>query len=161
MARQLSLPVNFKIVELFNCKTTNASLTSQVVSLKTAHKAWAIFNFTQAVGHATTPTLNQATSIAATTNKAGPTVPIWWNLDTSLTDTLIKQADAASFALDTNAKHEQVVFEIDPSRLDVNGGYDCIYFTSATSSQATNFVSANLIIQSAYEQGTPPSAIVD
>lgn len=161
MARQLSLPTHFKIVELFNPKTTNAALTSQVVSLKTGHKAWAIFDFTQAVGHATTPTLIQATSIAAGTNKAGPSVPIWWNLDTSLTDTLVKQADGASFALDANAKHEQVVFEIDPSRLDVANGYDCIYFTIATSSQATNFVSAILLLQAAYQQATPPSAILD
>lgn len=161
MGRQLSLPVNFKIVELFNPKTTNASLTSQVFSLKNAIKAWAIFDFTQAAGHATTPTLIQATSIAAGTNKAGPAVPIWWNLDTSLTDTLVKQADGASFALDTNTKHEQVVFEIDPARFDVNNGYDCGYFTIGTSSQATNFVSAILIVQSAYEQANPPSAILD
>jgi hypothetical protein len=53
------------------------------------------------------------------------------------------------------------VFEIDPTRLDVTNGYDCIYFTIATSSQATNFVSATAYLQNAYAQATPPSAILD
>ena len=50
---------------------------------------------------------------------------------------------------------------LDPATLDVNGGYDCIYFTIATSSQATNFVAANAFLHTAYEQATPPSAILD
>jgi hypothetical protein len=84
----------------------------------------------------------QATSIAAGTNKAGPTVDIWANEDTAATDTLVKQTAGASYAVTNNIKNKQVVFEIDPTRLDGNNGYDCIYFTIATSSQATNFVSA-------------------
>jgi hypothetical protein len=28
-----------------------------------------------------------------------------------------------------DVKNKIVIFEIDPARLDVNGGYDCIYFT--------------------------------
>lgn len=161
MARQLSLPQNFKIVEAFNPQTTNGSLTSQVVSLKNAHKAWLILEFTQAAGHATTPTLNQATSIAAGTNKAGPTVPIWANEDCAASDTLVKKTDAASYAVTNDIKHKEVVFEIDPARLDVANGYDCVYCTIATSSQATNFVSGTWILQQRYPQGTPPSAILD
>jgi hypothetical protein len=161
MGRQLSLPMNFKITELLGPQTDNAALTTQIFTLKNAVKAWALFQFKHAVGFASTPTLIQCTSIAGTTNKAGPSVPIWWNLDNSLTDTLVKQTDAALFAIDANAKRELVVFELDPARFDVNNGYDCGYFTIATSSQATDFVSALLITQSAYESGTPPSAILD
>lgn len=161
MARQFQIPANLKPVQMFSPKTTNASLTSQVISLKNAHKAWIVFEFTQAVGHATTPTLLQATSIAAGTNKAGPTVDIWANEDTAATDTLVKKTAGASYAVTNDIKNKQVVFEIDPTRLDVNNGYDCIYFTIATSSQATNFVSATAYLQNAYAQATPPSAILD
>jgi hypothetical protein len=161
MARQLSLPQNFKIVQLFKPQTTNASLTSQVFTLKNAHKAWAVFDFTQAVGHATTPTLIQATSIAGSTNKAGPTCNIWSNLATATTDTLVARTAAASYAVTTATGGMQVVFEIDPSGFDVANGYDCAYFTIATSSQATNFVSAAVYLLARYQQATPPSAILD
>jgi hypothetical protein len=161
MARQFSLPQNLKTVQLFNPKTTNAALSSQVISLKHAHKAWLVLEFTQAVGHATTPTLNQATSIAAGTNKAGPTVPIWANEDVAASDTLVKKTDAASYAVTNDIKNKQVIFEIDPARLDQANGYDCVYVTIGTSSQATNFVSATAYLQERYQQATPPSAILD
>jgi hypothetical protein len=160
MSRQVSLPVNYKIVQMLFPQTTNGAVQTQVVSLKGVNKAWVVFEFTQAVGFASAPTLLQATTLAAGTNKAGPASPIWWNKDCSLTDTLVKQASAASFALDTNAKHEQVVFEIDPSTLDVNNAFDYVYFTIATSSQATNFVSATAYLQTSYQQATPPTQIV-
>jgi hypothetical protein len=161
MARQYSLPQHQKIVQMLPPQTTNAAVSSQVISLKNAHKCWVVFDFLNAVGFASVPTLNQATSIAAGTNKAGPTVPIWANEDTAATDTLVKKADAASYTMTNDIKHKQVVFEIDPSRLDVNNGYDCIYFTMGTSSQATNFVSATAYLMQRYPQATPPSAILD
>lgn len=161
MSRQVSLPVNFKIVQMITPKTTNAALTSQVISLKGCNKAWVVFEFTQAVGFASTPTLLQATSIAAGTNKAGPTSPVWANEDTASTDTLVKKTSGASYAVTNDIKNKEVVFEIDPSTLDVANGYDCVYFTIATSSQATNFVSATAYLQTSYQQATPPSQILD
>lgn len=161
MPRQTSLPQNYKIVQAFYPQTTNGSLVSQVVSLKHAVKAWLVLDFTQAVGHATTPVLNQATSIAAGTNKAGPTVDIWLNNDCAATDTLVKQTAGSSVAVAADVKHKQVVFEIEPQRLDVGGGYDCVYVTIATSSQANNWVSGSWYLLERYQQATPPSAILD
>lgn len=162
MSRPFSIPVNLKPVSLFAPKTTNAALTSAVVSLKGAAKAFAVFKFTQAAGFASDPTLIQATSIAGSTNKAGPACPIWVNEDLAASDTLVKQAtDAAHFAVAADIKLKMVVFEIDPARFDVNGGYDCLYFTIGTSSQATNFVSADLYVLPSYQQATPPSNVVD
>lgn len=161
MARQFQMPANIKPVELIAPKTTNAALTSKTVSLKHAHKAWAVFHFTNAAGFASTPTLIQATDIAAATNKAGPTVDIWANEDTAATDTLVKKTAGASYAVAADIKNKIVIFEIDPSRLDVNNGYDCIYFTMGTSSQATNFVSADLYVLNVYAQATPPTNILD
>jgi len=161
MSFNRSLAQATKIVQMFNPQTTNGSLTSQVISLKNAHKVAIVFNFTQAVGHATTPTLLQATTIAAGTNKAGPSSMIWANEDTATSDLLVAKTAAASYAVTNDVKNKIVVFEVDPNSLDVNGGYDCIYFTIATSSQATNFVSATAYLFERYPGNQPPTAILD
>ncbi len=155
----VSLPTRFKIVTAFAPKTTNAALTSVPVTLKNAVKAWLILNFTQAVGFASTPTLKQATDIAIGTNAAGPVSRIWSNLDVATTDTLVERTAAASYALSTATTNMLVVFEIDPALL--TDGYDVLYCTIATSSQATNFVSGEWHLQTNFAQATPPSAIVD
>src|SRR6185503_11046691 len=154
-----SLPTKFKIVTAFAPKTTNAALTSVPVTLKNAVKAWLVLNFTNAVGFASVPTIKQATDIAAGTNAAGPVCRIWLNEDCAASDTLVGQTAAASQATDANVKNKQVVFEIDPAAL--TDGYDCVYCTIATSSQATNFVSGEWWIQTNFAQATPPSAILD
>lgn len=156
-----SLVQSYKTVQMFYPKTTNASLTSQVISLKNCHKATIVFDFYQSTGHATTPTLLQATNIAAGTNKAGPSAMIWSNLATASTDTLVARTAAASYALSTATGGMQVVFEVDPAALDIANGYDCIYFTIATSSQAANFVSATAYLEQRYPGNQPPTAILD
>jgi len=155
----ISLPTKFKIVTAFAPKTTNAALTSVPVTLKNAVKAWLILNFTQAVGFASTPTLKQATDIAIGTNAAGPISRIWSNLDVATTDTLVERTAAASYALTTGTTNMLVIFEIDPASL--TDGYDVVYCTIATSSQASDFVAGEWLIQTNYAQATPPSAIVD
>lgn len=155
----ISLPTKFKIVTAFAPKTTNAALTSQVVSLKHAVKAWLILSFTNAVGFASVPTIKQATDIAAGTNAAGPTCRIWANEDVAATDTLVAQTAAASYTMAADVKNKLIVFEIDPASL--TDTYDCVYCTIATSSQATDFVSGEWVLQTTYAQATPPSAILD
>jgi hypothetical protein len=71
----------------------------------------------------------------------------------------VERTAGASYAVSTAATNMQVVFEIDPAAL--TDGYDCVYCTIATSSQATNFVSGEWIIQTNFAQATPPTAIVD
>lgn len=155
----ICIPTRFKKVQLFAPKTTNATLTSQVVSLKGAVRATITLHFTQAVGHATTPTLKQATDIAAATNAAGPVSRIWANEDTATSDALVEKTAAASYAVAADAKNKVVVIEVDPAAL--TDGYDCIYITIATSAQATNFVSGEIEIEANFSQATPPSVIVD
>lgn len=161
MSFNRSIVMNNKVVQMFNPQTTNGSLTSQVISLKNVHMAEIVFHFTQAVGHATTPTLLQATSIAAGTNKAGPTSLIWANEDTATNDTLVAKTSGASYAVTNDVKNKIVVFRVDPNSLDVVNGYDCIYFTIATSSQATNFVSAIAYLYDRYPGNQPPTSILD
>ena len=155
----LSLPTTFKIVQAFAPKTTNAALTSQVITVKNAIKVWLVLHFTNAVGFASVPTIKQATDIAAGTNAAGPTCRVWANEDTAATDTLVAQTAAASYTMAADVKNKMVVFEIDPASL--TDGYDCVYCTIATSSQATDFVAGEWVILDNFQQATPPSAILD
>ena len=120
---------------------------------------WLSLHFTNAVGFASVPTIKQATDIAAGTNAAGPTCRVWANEDTAATDTLVAQTAGASYTMAADVKNKHVVFEIDPQSL--TDGYDCIYCTIATSSQATDFVSGEWIIETNFQQATPPTAILD
>lgn len=155
----ITTPTMFKKVVAFNPKTTNAALTSQVVSLKNAIRATLTLIFTNAVGFASVPTIRQATTIALGATAAGPTCRIWANEDVAATDTLVAQTAGASFTMAADVKNKMVVFEVDPASL--TDGYPCVYCTIATSSQATNFVSGEWEIETNYAQATPPSAILD
>ena len=158
----VNLVENLQLVEAINPKTTNGALTGDYISLKNAKRAWIVLNFTQAAGHATAITVEQATNVAAGGTKAIATVvPIWANEDTAATDTLVRQTDAVAFTVANNIKNKQVVFQIDPSTLDIAGGFDCITVKTAASSETTNFVSAIYIIDTKYAKATPESAIID
>lgn len=155
----ISIPTRIKIVQAFAPKTTNAALTSQVITLKGAIRAWLVLHFTQAVGFASTPTIKQATDIAAATNAAGPSCRVWANEDAAASDTLVAQTAGATYAVAADIKLKVVVFEIDPAAF--TDGYDCVYCTIATSSQATNFVAGDWLILPNFQQATIPSAILD
>jgi hypothetical protein len=105
------------------------------------------------------PTTRQSTEIAAWTNAAGPTCRIWANEDCATTDTLVAKTAGASYTVTNDIKNKHVVFEIDPTTL--TDGYECIYCTIATSSQATNFVAGEFYILTNCQQATPPSATLD
>jgi len=155
-----TLPENCKIVQLASPETTNGAKTSDVISLKNAHKVWIVVELTQSEDHATLFTPRQATDVAAGTNAVLAAVqPIWANEDCGASDTLVRKTDALNHTVGANIKDMQLVFEIDPASL--TAGYDCVYITAATSSQATNFWSVTAYIQTRYPQATPPAAITD
>lgn len=155
----ISVPTKYKMVQAFAPKTTNAALTSQVITVKNAIRVWLVLHFTQAAGFASVPTIKQATDIAAGTNAAGPSCRIWANEDCAATDTLVAQAAGASYAVAADVKNKTVVFEIDIASL--TDGYDCLYATIGTSSQATNFVSGEWLILDNFQQTVKPTAILD
>ena len=160
MGIPFSLPQMFKIVDATaGPVTTNGGVTSDTVSLKNAHKAWIVLQFTQAVGHATVITPRQATDVASATNAVIPAVPIWQNADTAASDTLVAATAAANLTLTNDVKKKQVIFEFDPALF--TAGYDCLYFTVSDSSQAANFVSGQFFLLERYQQATPPAAISD
>lgn len=155
-----NLVANNKLVNVsLGPVTTNGAVTTDVVSLKNAIRATFVVDLTQAVGHASVISLKQATDVAGGTNAAGPVSQIWANEDVAASDTLVKQTDAASYTVTNNIKKKQVVIEVDPAAL--TEGYDCVYLTVGDSSQATNFVNANVFIATNFKQATPPAAITD
>lgn len=163
MAQAFSIPESFKVVAATaGPVTTNGGVTGNYVSLKNAHKATLVLQFTQAVGHATAITVRQATAVAGTSAKNGSaSTRIWANEDTATNDTLVAQTAAASYTVTNDIKKKMVVIEIDPSQMDVANGFDVAGFTIADSSQATNFVCGTWYIHQRYAQATPPSAVVN
>jgi hypothetical protein len=163
MASTCSIPSEFKIVDATaGPVTTNGGVTGKYVSLKNAHKATLILSFTQAVGHATVATLKMATAVAGTAVDNVPAnVPVWANEDTAASDALVVKTAAKAYTVADDVKKKQVIFEIDPSTLNVAGGFDVAGFAVSDSSQATNFVSGIWILETRYAQATPPTAVTD
>lgn len=158
----LSLVEKYKVVQAVEPKTTNAAITGAYVSLKNVNTATVIVNLTQAVGHATVVSLYQATDISGTGAKTlSNNVPIWANEDVSLGDSLIRKTDGTSYTVANTAKNKQVVFHIDPAKLELNNGFTCLNVKIGASTQATNFVCAEFILDSKYAGDIPSSVVVD
>lgn len=155
------LPEYCKFVDATaGCVTTNGTVTSQYVSVKNYSMATLVLSFTQAVGHATTTTFQEATAVAGTGAQTIANVQnIWSNLATATNDTLIRRTDATSYALTAGVAKMQVVVQYNP--MSLSAGFDCIGFSIATSSQATNFVSGIWLLWAKFSQATPPTAVVD
>lgn len=158
---KMSFPQEFKVVEAMPLATDAAGRTSDYVSLKNVEKAWIVISITQGNAATIALTPKQASAVAGTGVKnLTNSVPIWANLDTAASDTLVKQTDAANYTTDAGVKNKQVIFEIDPRHLDVEGGFDCIAFTTGASNVA-NLTGAVFVLQMKYQQSTPPAAITD
>lgn len=159
---KFTLPQQVKIVEAIAPATDAAGRSSDIVSLKNAGKAYILIHLTQ--GNAATVALTpmQAQDVSGTGGKVlTNAVPIWSNLDTSLSDTLVRRSDAVNYTTDAALKNKQVLFEIDPALLDVGNGFDCLYFTTGASNVANITQAEFLLTDLRYQQSTPPSAILD
>ena len=158
------LPEQFKIVDATaGPVTTNGGVTSDYVSLKNALYAWIVLQFTQAVGHASVIQPQVATAVAPTGAVSITfSAPIWSNLATATTDTLVARTAATSYTLGSGIAKMQVVIGIDPAQCVAQGAsYDVIGFTVSDSSQATNFVSGQFFLLTKFAQATPPAAITN
>ncbi|MER8615978.1 hypothetical protein NKG99_03855 [Mesorhizobium sp. M1409] len=159
---KFTLPHEMKLIEGIAPAADAAGRSSDIVSLKNAGKAYILVHITQ--GNAATIALTpmQAQDVAGTGAKVlANSVPIWSNLDTSLTDTLVRRTDAVNYTTDAAVKNKQVVFEIDPALLDTANGFDCIYFTTGASNAANITQAEFLLADLRFPQTTPPSAIID
>lgn len=156
-----NLPEDAKIVSLANPAADAAGRTSAYVSLKTAHKAFIVVHITQ--GNAATILLSllQATAVAGTSSKAGPTTRIWACADASASDALVRQTDAATFTTDAGLKNKVVVIEVDAAALDVANGFDCVAVSTGASNAANITAAIAVLTPLRYPAATPPSVVVD
>lgn len=158
----LTIPNQMKVVEAFAPAADAAGRSSDIVSLKNVSKATIIVNLTQGNAATVALTLMQAQDVSGTGAKAlANTVPIWSNLDTAATDTLVRRTDGVAYTTDAAVKNKTVIFEVDASQLDVNNGFDCLYVTTGASNAANITQGTFLLHGLRFQQATPPSAIID
>lgn len=101
----------------------------------------------------------QAQDSSGTGSKAIPAVPIFFNADTTVSDTLVAQAAAASFQTTAATKDKFVVFEFDPAELDMAGGFNHIA-VQTSASNAANITEAFMEYLGRYQQAAPPASEV-
>ena len=162
MAYPFSLAQNLKITDALAPATDAAGRTSLYVSLKNAHKAYLVVHITQ--GNAATILLSilQATAIAGTGSKVlANAVPIWANLDTVAAEALVRATDAVNYTTDAGVKNKIVVFEIDPAKLDVAGGFDCVAVSTGASNVANITQAMWIIGPTRYNEATMLPARLD
>lgn len=160
---KITLPEQIKIAEALPLATDAAGRAAVLAaSMKNYGKLWILANIYQ--GNAATILLTpmQATSVAKAGGKVltNP-VRIWANLDTAASDTFVRQADAVNFTTDAGIKGKQVLFEIDPSYLDVQNNFDCAYLSTGASNVANLTSALYLASDPRYAQATLPSVITD
>lgn len=157
----LAIPEGLKVVELLSPATDAAGRTGTYLSLKNVKRAWIVAYITQ--GNAATVLLSpyQATVVAGTDGKVlANAVPIWSDLDCAASDTLTKRTAAVNYTTDAGVKHKIVIFQIDPSQLDLANGFDCITLVTGASNVA-NITSALALLEMRYQGDASPSVIAD
>lgn len=158
----LHLLQDCKLVQALELATDAAGRTGDYVSLKNCHRCYVLFHVTQGNAATIAISIQQAINVAAGSTKViTVSVPIWSNLDCAASDTLVARTAAVNYTTDAGVKHKQVIFQIDPSTLDIAGGFDCITVITGASN-AGNITSAQyLLTDLRYHQATPPAAITD
>ena len=152
----------YKVVQVFELKTTNTAITDDYVTLKNSITATVVVNLAQTAGYETQISLYQAQDVDGTGAKPlVNNVPILANEDVAVSDKLVRQQDGVSYTVSNTAKNKQVIFHIDPAKLDINNGFCCLNVRLGASSQATNFAGGEFILENKYLQEDAPYAVVD
>jgi hypothetical protein len=93
----------------------------------------------------------QAKDSSGTGSKAIPAVPIFYNADSTASDTLVAQALYSSFQTDVTLKDKFVVFRFEPGELDLANGFNHIAIQTSASNSA-NITEAFMIAVGRYQQ---------
>jgi hypothetical protein len=114
-----------------------AGRNGTAVSLKNAKRAFIVCHVDQGNAAQVTFTPQQCTAVAGTGAKALTNdVPIWAALDVATSELPARQTAAKNFQTDAAVKEKIVIFQVDPSLLDVAGGFDCIRVNTGASNVA-------------------------
>jgi len=168
MASSLSLPEQFKIVQVAPSQVANA-VTYDVICCKNAHKVWFIIQQLYVADTDITFSLVELTAVGGTSAAVTTAFPVWYDVDvaaattaaaaTTHIDALTLITSGYSHKMDTGAGKSQLcVIEWDPSKH--TAGYDCIQIADS-GGDGSNYVTAIAIIEERYPQASPPSAVVD
>jgi len=101
----------------------------------------------------------QAQDSSGTGSKAIPVVPIFYNADTTVSDTLVAQAAAASFQTDATLKDKYVAFKFEAGNLDLANGFNHIAIQTSVSN-AANITSAEMFAIGRFQGATPMASEV-
>jgi hypothetical protein len=139
-------------------QSTAANPTSAYVNVRNYHMVYAVVTVAKGNAALTSFTLSQATNAAG----AGPaafanTAPIWVNLNATASDTLVRQANGLTYALDNanDGRGQVVIFQIDPDRL--SDGFNSVAIVVAAGN-ADNIAGITFHgVEGRYQQATPPT----
>ena len=157
MARQFSMPYQIPPVSLLAAAADAAGRTGSYRSLRNALKVYIVVEVNQ--GNAATVAITplQAKDSSGTSSKAIAATPIWLNDDTSVSDALVAQANAANFTTDATTKDKLVVFEIEPeTAMDMANGFNHIAVQTGASN-ASNVTAAQLYILQSMQGASAPT----
>ncbi|MBI9110285.1 hypothetical protein [Maridesulfovibrio ferrireducens] len=127
-------------------KANGAELTGDLVSLKNCNHIAVVCTVTQGNAAEMVFSLEQAKSVDGTDAKAlTKAVPIFANPDVLASDSLERlEADAVDYHSGATLAGKHVVFEVNPTDLDINDGFTCLR-VKAAASNAANIVSVNYV----------------
>ncbi len=101
----------------------------------------------------------QAKDSSGTGSKVITAVPVFYNADTSVSDTLVAQGSAANFQTDATTKDKFVVFRFYPAELDLPNGFNHIAIQTSASNSA-NITEAFMIAVGRFQQTVPMASEV-
>lgn len=160
MARQFSVHSQLPPIGLLPPAADAAGRTGVYKSLRNiVGRVSVVFRINQGSATPVTVSLSQALNAAGLSAIAAPAVSIYYNLNTTLSDTFIPQTAAASFTTDAGIADKIVIFEFDPAELSINSGYN--HLTAVTgASNAANITSVHMQGLGRYQQDAPPASEV-
>lgn len=156
-----NFPEEFKVVKLYH-GAANAVACDYISENDVLGKVWfVIFHYGGGGDTDLVLSLTEATEVAgSTTSAVTATFPIWADTDAGTSsDVLVRQADAASYTIDTGAGADAlVVIEWDPAKH--TAGYDCITVTDS-GGNASNTCTVLAVYEAKSKGATLAAAITD
>lgn len=134
MADPALLLQEVKFNTLMASATDAAGRTGSWVNLANTAIAYIKVDIQQ--GNAATVLLSilQAQDNAGTNSKVlANAVPIYVNAATDVSDAMVRQTDAVNFTTDAGVHNKQIIFQVDPSQLDVGNGFGHITVSTGAS----------------------------
>jgi hypothetical protein len=160
-------PENCKIVQGLACTVGAAgALPSDYVSLKNAHRAWAVIQYTDAGGAAVVITPQFDVSVAAANNTASAQLHrMWANEDTGTNDLMVEEdPPAIIYTTDGVISNSLIIIEIDTADMGNLLGvpYDCVRI-APNAVAVGDYWTVWFVIQPRYQSAVinQPSIIID